>query len=267
MIIEPPAIDFLTHSTRKTSPTGLKTMIKRLLPAALTFFAAIMIAGCTTSGTSTAQFSPAVTEMPDLAFAPIPAIKPDSSTLGFAAASLASSEAEPLATTVAYAGPTVDDKPFGPQPVIASAIPDEAVQVASAEPINTNPVKAGARDRECLMRAMYFESNRSSRDGQLAVGTVVMHRLATGKWGNSVCGVVGAPRQFAPGVMTRKLQGDITDLAELAQSILSGKRHPAMNDKVMFFHQAGLKFPYKNMHYVVVAGGNTFYYKTGRRRG
>ena len=27
--------------------------------------------------------------------------------------------------------------------------------------------------KECLMRAMYFESNRSSEEGMLAVGTVV----------------------------------------------------------------------------------------------
>ena len=29
----------------------------------------------------------------------------------------------------------------------------------------------------------------------------------------------------------------------------------------MFFHRAGLTFPYKNMHYVLVAGGNAFYEK------
>jgi spore germination cell wall hydrolase CwlJ-like protein len=34
----------------------------------------------------------------------------------------------------------------------------------------------------------------------------------------------------------------------------------------MFFHVAGMKFPYKNMRYVHVAGGNTFYYKASRKR-
>ena len=29
----------------------------------------------------------------------------------------------------------------------------------------------------------------------------------------------------------------------------------------MFFHTAGYSFPYRNMHYVVVAGGNAFYQK------
>ena len=34
-----------------------------------------------------------------------------------------------------------------------------------------------AKDRECLKRAMYFESEHSDRSGYMAVGTVVMNRL------------------------------------------------------------------------------------------
>ncbi len=33
----------------------------------------------------------------------------------------------------------------------------------------------------------------------------------------------------------------------------------------MFFHTAGHRFPYKNMHYVAAAGGNVFYEKTPRK--
>ena len=128
------------------------------------------------------------------------------------------------------------------------------------------PVVASNRERNCLMRVMYFESNRSSPDGLLAVGTVVMHRLQNGAWGNSVCSVVQARSQFAPGLMTRQMQGNLSDLQALADNILAGKRHPTLAKNVMFFHVAGMKFPYKNMRYVLVAGGNTFYYKAQRKR-
>lgn len=37
-----------------------------------------------------------------------------------------------------------------------------------------------AKDRECLQRAMYFESQHSDEDGYMAVGTVVMNRLTSG---------------------------------------------------------------------------------------
>lgn len=119
--------------------------------------------------------------------------------------------------------------------------------------------------RNCLMRAMYFESIRSSREGLLAVGTVVMNRVESPKFPNTVCGVVGQRKQFAPGVLTRRMRGNQEELAELADAILAGKRHPGVK-KAKFFHMAGLKFPYKNMHYVLVAGGNAFYEKRSRKR-
>jgi hypothetical protein len=121
-----------------------------------------------------------------------------------------------------------------------------------------------AKDRECLQRAMFFESNRSSREGMVGVGTVVMNRLRSGKHGNTICSVVGEPRQFAPGVMTRRMNSKaMPDVASAADAVLKGERHPKMKN-AMFFHTAGLKFKYNNMHYVAVAGGNAFYEKRSR---
>lgn len=127
--------------------------------------------------------------------------------------------------------------------------------------------RASERERNCLARAMFFESNRSSRDGLVAVGSVVMNRRDSGKWGNDVCSVVGAKRQFAPGVMSRQMNSKaLPDVMAAADSVLSGERHPKVHQNVMFFHTAGLRFPYKNMKYTVVAGGNHFYEKVSRRR-
>jgi len=128
--------------------------------------------------------------------------------------------------------------------------------------------RASASERECLARAMFFESNRSSQDGLVAVGSVVMNRRDSGKWGSDICSVVGAKRQFAPGVLSRQMNSKaLPDVMAAADYVLKGKRHPKVHQNVMFFHTAGLKFPYKNMHYTVVAGGNSFYEKRSRRRG
>lgn len=117
------------------------------------------------------------------------------------------------------------------------------------------------KDRECLERAMFFESARSSRSGLVAVGTVVMNRLVSEKYPETICGIVGQKNQFAPGVMTRAMNSKaLPDVKEAAASVLKGERHPDLKS-AMFFHTAGLKFPYKNMHYVLVAGGNAFYEK------
>ena len=121
-----------------------------------------------------------------------------------------------------------------------------------------------AGDKECLARAMFFESNRSSRDGLVAVGTVVMNRLESGAYPDTVCGVVGQKGQFAPGVLSRKMNSKaLPDVDGAAEAVLRGERHPAVRN-AKFFHQAGLKFPYKNMHYVLEAGGNAFYEKRSR---
>jgi Cell Wall Hydrolase len=116
------------------------------------------------------------------------------------------------------------------------------------------------RDRDCLARVMYFESIRSSDEGMLAVGTVVMNRAESNKYPNSVCGVVGQSNQFAPGTLSRSMSpGKSRDRAyRIADQVLRGKRHRGVG-KAMFFHTAGRTYGYSNMHYVSVAGGNAFY--------
>jgi spore germination cell wall hydrolase CwlJ-like protein len=121
---------------------------------------------------------------------------------------------------------------------------------------------ASLSPRECLTRVMYFESNRSSEEGMLAVGTVVMNRLADRSYPKTVCAVVGQKNQFAPGVLHKpmKEKRSLQRAARVADAVLSGARHPAVPN-AKHFHQAGLRFPYGNMHYVLEAGGNEFYDK------
>jgi hypothetical protein len=116
-------------------------------------------------------------------------------------------------------------------------------------------------ERECMARVMYFESNRSSDDGMLAVGTVVMNRLQSPKYPRSVCGVIGQPNQFADGALTNPVNQrsqSWTKALRMADTVLSGERHAGVG-RAEFFHTAGYTFPYRNMHYVALAGGNAFY--------
>ena len=130
--------------------------------------------------------------------------------------------------------------------------------------VKTSSVAAAPKERECLARAMFFESHRSSRDGLVAVGTVVMNRVNSGDYPSTICGVVGQKNQFAPGVLTRSMNSKaLPDVMAAADAVLAGERHPKVKS-AKFFHQAGLKFPYKNMHYVLEAGGNAFYEKRSR---
>ncbi len=118
-------------------------------------------------------------------------------------------------------------------------------------------------ERECLARAMYFESNRSSEAGMFAVGTVVMNRVNSGRYPRSICGVVGQPKQFAPGVLRKPMTGKAKVRAtKVANAVLSGQRYPGLRG-VMHFHTADTSYPRPRLNYVTIAGGNAFYYHGG----
>ncbi len=137
--------------------------------------------------------------------------------------------------------------------------------LAAAAPSLAGCAGSQLTDHECMTRVMYFESNRSSPEGMLAVGTTVMNRLDNPKYPKDVCSVVGQRSQFAPGVLDKPMNPREAALpARMADKVLSGERHPQMPADAMFFHTAGLTFPYTNMHYVLVAGGNAFYEKLNR---
>lgn len=124
--------------------------------------------------------------------------------------------------------------------------------------------KADPREKDCLVRAMYFESNRSSEAGLLGVGTVVMNRVESARYPETICGVVGAPRQFAAGVLTRPMtEKTLPRIQALAEDILDGRRNESVGS-AKHFHMAGMRFGYANMHYMTVAGGNAFYLKGER---
>jgi cell wall hydrolase len=119
-------------------------------------------------------------------------------------------------------------------------------------------------ERDCMARVMFFESNRSSTDGMIAVGTVVENRRASGQHPATVCGVVGERNQFAEGALWKRMSGPGRDRAyEAADAVLSGARHPGVGS-AQYFHTADRWYPYSNMHYVTVAGGNAFYEKRSR---
>ena len=146
-----------------------------------------------------------------------------------------------------------------PRPVAAGLLIASLAALAAG----CGSLRSGKQARECMARAMYFESNRSSDEGMLAVGTVVMNRLESRQFPDTVCGVVGQKRQFAPGVLSKPMtESKSRERAyRMADTVLAGKRHRGVGRNTMFFHTAGHEFPYRNMNYKLIAGGNAFYEK------
>lgn len=164
---------------------------------------------------------------------------------------------------VALAAPALGACSLSPVETAAVSAP-AAKQGSAARKHAVALAKADPREKDCLVRAMYFESNRTSEAGLLGVGTVVMNRVESARYPETICGVVGAPRQFAAGVLTRPMtEKTLPRIQALADDILDGRRNEAVGS-AKHFHMAGLRFGYANMHYVTVAGGNAFYLKGER---
>jgi spore germination cell wall hydrolase CwlJ-like protein len=58
-----------------------------------------------------------------------------------------------------------------------------------------------AADSLCLSTTVYLEARDQTLRGQQAVAEVALRRLDSGLWGNSMCQVVTARKQFAPTIV------------------------------------------------------------------
>ena len=61
------------------------------------------------------------------------------------------------------------------------------------------PAASGGKSWKCLSEALYFEARGESVEGQFAVAEVIMNRVKSAKYPNTVCGVInqGTGRKFA----------------------------------------------------------------------
>ena len=67
---------------------------------------------------------------------------------------------------------------------------DSQLGKSPAERLGLSDDKARAREEKCLSEVIYFEARGEAVRGQIAVAQVVMNRVFSGKYPNTVCGVV-----------------------------------------------------------------------------
>ncbi|WP_428925934.1 cell wall hydrolase [Marinibacterium sp. SX1] len=56
--------------------------------------------------------------------------------------------------------------------------------------VDALPEASGGKDWACLSEALYFEARGETVKGQFAVAEVILNRVASGRFPNSVCGVI-----------------------------------------------------------------------------
>lgn len=93
-------------------------------------------------------------------------------------------------------------------------------------------------DETCLAKNIYYEAGIESEKGKYAVAQVTVNRLKSGKWGDNICAVVHAKKQFS-WTLKKKLEmprGNAwLDSQWIAHRVLQGERVAQLN-KAMFYH-------------------------------
>jgi len=74
-----------------------------------------------------------------------------------------------------------------------------------------------AADPLCLATTVYLEARNQSELGQRAVAEVILRRRENGRWGDSTCAVVNAPKQFAPTIVNPGLK--LTNMAAWEEAV------------------------------------------------
>ncbi len=111
-------------------------------------------------------------------------------------------------------------------------------------------------DLDCLSRNIYFEAGNQSSIGKLAVGLVVMNRVTSERYPDTICGVVNQQSQFSwvdDGKSdTPKEDWAWDDSKRIAKDILGGKAEFIDFDGVMHYH-ADYVSPYWSKKKLMVA--------------
>jgi len=126
-----------------------------------------------------------------------------------------------------------------------------------------------AADSLCLSTTVYLEARDQTLRGQQAVAEVALRRLDSGLWGDSMCKVVTARKQFAPTIVAPGTQLGNSDAWEEAMSVAFdaernwalpvGERKEIVPGASHFAALSIASPSWRNAYQVATIGDHTFY--------
>ncbi|WP_166208934.1 cell wall hydrolase [Cognatiluteimonas telluris] len=126
-----------------------------------------------------------------------------------------------------------------------------------------------AADSLCLSTTVYLEARDQSVRGQEAVAEVALRRLDSGLYGQNLCEVVTARRQFAPSLVSPNtnlanprawaMAVDVALDSERNWALPPGQRHEIVPGASHFAATAIASPSWRNAYQVATIGDHTFY--------
>jgi spore germination cell wall hydrolase CwlJ-like protein len=118
-------------------------------------------------------------------------------------------------------------------------------------------------EQTCLAVSLYHEANNEPYEGKIAVGQVHLNRKATGRWGNDICSVVYANKQFSWTHAKKLSKISDTDMQinmGISYKLLSGDYEKSIPDTVLWYHANYVKPIWRNsLDKVKQIGAHIFY--------
>ena len=99
---------------------------------------------------------------------------------------------------------------------------EEAARIAAEKAAAEAAAQA---DKELLASLIFCEAGNQPYEGQVAIGAVVMNRLRSGRYGNTIADVIYAPGQFgvvSNGTILRYTSGPKSSCVQAAQEAING---------------------------------------------
>lgn len=100
-------------------------------------------------------------------------------------------------------------------------------------------IRFTSRDEACLAKNIFYEAGVEGIEGKYAVAQVTINRLEDGRWGNSICKVVYAKKQFSWTSLKKKAKltgGAWVESQYIAYRVLhEGYRARQLSD-VLWYH-------------------------------
>lgn len=153
-----------------------------------------------------------------------------------------------------------------PQAVAAAPVQQAIVQApveaapAAPEADETEAVSVSARELECLTKVILYEAGAESRAGQVAVAQVVMNRVESPRFPDTICGVVYQPGQFSAIRSFNPPRNARWNRAmALARDVLDG--HEAMVGEALYFHATRVRPAFVRSRTRVATIGNHVFYR------
>lgn len=125
-----------------------------------------------------------------------------------------------------------------------------------------------AADSLCLSTTLYLEARDQSLKGQQAVAEVALRRRDSGLWGDTVCDVVTARKQFAPTIVSPGTRLNNTEAwaeavtvaleAERNWALPAGERKEIVPGASHFLAHAIASPSWRNAYQVATIGDHTF---------